>query len=73
MSLTRNPSETDPLMARSQRRDFPYELEREVVDGGVREGRPESRYSIGLLWLLALVLAFMLVVGLVLNWGRLFP
>lgn len=73
MSLIRSPTETDPLMTQSQRADFPPEVERHVIDGGVREGRPETEHAIGLLWLLALLVAFLLIVGLAVNWGRFFP
>ncbi len=73
MSLIRSPTETDPLMTQSQRTDFPPELERQVVDGGVKEGRPEIGAGIGLLWLLAILIAFLLIVGLAVNWSRLFP
>ena len=73
MSLTRNPAENDPLMTQSQRTDFPAELERQVVDGGVREGRPETAHGIGLVWLFVLLVIFLLVVGVVVNWGTFFP
>ncbi len=73
MSLIRSPTETDPLMTQSQRADFPPELERQVIDGGVREGRPETEHAIGLLWFLLLLMAFLLIVGLAVNWGRFFP
>ena len=73
VSLIRNPSETDPLLTQSQRDDFPAELERGVIDGGAREGRPESAHGIGLYWALLLVLVFALIVGLALNWSRFFP
>ncbi len=73
MSLTRNPAETDPLMTQSQRGDFPRELEGQVVDGGVREGRPESAHVNDLVWLFVLVVAVLVIVGVAVNWGRLFP
>jgi len=60
-------------MSQSMRTDFPPELERQVVDGGVRDGRPEAGDSMGLLWVLAFILGLAIVVGLAVNWGRFFP
>jgi hypothetical protein len=73
LSLIRSPTETDPVLTQSQRTDFPAELERQVIDGGVREGRPETGDPTGLLWLLAIVIAFLVIVGLAVNWSRFFP
>ena len=73
LSLVRNPSETDPLMTQSQRKEFPAGMEREVVDGGVREGRPETAHLIGLPWLLFFVIVLLAVLGLALNWHTFFP
>lgn len=72
-SLTRNPAENDPLMTQSQRTDFPRGLEREVVEGGVREGRLETSHGIGLVWLFVILIVILLVVGLAVNWGTIFP
>jgi hypothetical protein len=59
MSWNRNPAQTDPLLTQSMRDDFPVSMEREIVDGGVREGRMESPLFPGLVWL-----AGLMVVGL---------
>lgn len=74
MSLIRSPTETDPLMSQSTRRDFPASLERIVVDGGVAEGRPESpglpgMVNLSTVALLALtVLVVILLVALAMGW-----
>jgi hypothetical protein len=73
VSLIRNPSETDPLLTQSQRTGFPAELERQVVDGGVREGRPETGHPIGLVWVFVFLIVFLVAVGLALNWRIFFP
>ncbi len=67
------PTETDPLMTQSLRTDFPTSIERQVVDGGVAEGRPAPGDVAAVGWLVGIVLAIMLLVALALNWGRLFP
>lgn len=41
VTASTNNSKPDPMMNRSLRDDFPRELEREIVDGGMREGRVE--------------------------------
>ena len=69
----RNPSENDPLMTQGQRTDFPAELERQVVDGSVAEGRPETAHGIGLVWLFVFLVLFLLALGIALNWRTFFP
>lgn len=59
MSWTKLPGETDPMMVQSLRTDFPAGVERQVIDGGVAEGRPESPFLPGLMWL-----ALLMIVGL---------
>lgn len=46
-------------MMQGMRDDFPPNLERQVVDGGVAEGRLESHSFPGLVWL-----AVLMIVGL---------
>ncbi len=53
---TRLPGGTDPLMVQSARTDFSPEVVRQVIDGGVAEGRPESPFFPGLIWLAMFVL-----------------
>ncbi len=66
MAWTRRPAETDPLMTQSMRTDFPPALERQVIDGGVAEGRSESALFPGLVWL-----ALFMIVGLAVLLGYL--
>ena len=61
------------MLTQSQRTGFPAELERQVVDGGVREGRPETGHAIGLVWLFVFLVVFLVAVGLFLNWRIFFP
>lgn len=61
------------MMTQSERGDFPPALERQIVDGGVKEGRPESTHINDLLWLFVLIVAILIIVGVAVNWGRFFP
>jgi len=54
-------------LAQSTRTDFPTNLDREVVDGGLREGRPETPLGPGMLYVAILVMLLPLGVGLVLG------
>jgi hypothetical protein len=60
---------TDGNLTQSQRADFPESLERSVVDGGVREGRPETRYWPGFAYLVIGFIVLLLGVGLVIKWA----
>lgn len=60
-------------MTQSQRTDFPPELEPQIVARSDHEVRPDTGAGLGLVWLLALLFAFLLIVGLALNWSRFFP
>lgn len=62
MSWNRNPAETDPLLLRSSRDDFPSSIERSVVDGGVRDGYAESPNWPGLVWIAMIGLAIAAVI-----------
>ncbi len=67
------PTETDPLMTQSLRTDFPAGLERQVIDGGVAEGRPEAGDVGGVMWLLIIIFVVLIVAGFIVNWGLFFP
>jgi hypothetical protein len=53
-----------PTIERSSRTDFPVGQQRVVVDGGVREGYPESQYWPGIVWIAILFFLFIGGVGL---------
>ncbi len=59
MTWTQPPGKTDPQMMQSMRDDFAPGLERQIIDGGVADGRSESRAFPGLVWL-----ALLMIVGL---------
>ncbi len=69
MAAPRTPPTTDPLMVRSLRDDFPAPMEREIIDGGVREGRPETTRFPGLVWLVVMLLGGLIAL-LVFLWWR---
>lgn len=72
MSWTKVPTGS-PTIERSFRTDFPEDQERAVVDGGVREGYPESQQWPGLVWLAVLFFLFIGGVGLAMVVFRGFP
>lgn len=44
-------------MTKSLRTDYPASMEREIIDGGVAEGRPETSQFPGLYWLVVILAA----------------
>ncbi len=68
MAWTRLPAKTDPLMTQSMRTDFPAPLERQIVDGGVREGRPETTQFPGMVSLVFLLVLGLAALGIALKW-----
>ncbi len=56
MSWIKLPGSTDPQMMQSMRTDFSADMERQVIDGGVAEGRPESPLFPGMVWLALLIM-----------------
>ncbi len=72
-SLIRNPSETDPQMARGQRVDFPPALEREVVEGGSRANGRDAGNRDAIIWIFVILVVILVAVGILVNWSRLFP
>lgn len=63
-----NAPKPDPMINRSLRDDFPPELEREIVDGGVREGRPESTGFPGMVGLVFLLILGLAALGFLMMW-----
>jgi hypothetical protein len=43
-------------------------MERSVIDGGVRDGRPESAHASGLITLAVILIPVVLVLGLAFKW-----
>ena len=69
----------NPKVVQSVRTDIPSDLERAMVDGGVREGRPENPHAPGMataFLLLILVIVGLALVGLAIRlafFGGRFP
>ncbi len=60
---------SDPQMTQSMRTDFPAEIERSVVDGGVREGRPEERVASGFPTVAFLLIVLLVILALSFKWS----
>lgn len=52
----------------SVRTDMPPDLERGIVDGGVREGRPENPSAPGMATAILLIIIALVAVALFLRW-----
>ncbi len=74
MVWPRSPPTTDPLMTQSLRTDFSASMEREIIDGGVAEGRIETQQFPNLLWLVLLLaiagVGFLAYLWLTTPWFR---
>ncbi len=68
MVAPRIPIPMEPLMAQALRTDFPASMEREIVDGAVRERHQESARLPGMAGLFFVLLLGLLAACLVVKW-----